>query len=393
MSEGPAVLLVVEQLRRRVPGGIGTTIRGLLKGLAAAEDGDSQSDGAEQDRERNRSTNGTNGTNETNGTDETEAPRVTLYASRARGARPDPVSEFGLPVLTSPLPGPVMVRAWDHGMFDVPGRFDVVHASSFAVPPTRRPLVVTVHDLIWRRVPDAFPRRGRRWHEAVLHRLIDRSAALAVSSEPVAADLVAAGASAGNVYLIPFGSDHLPPADTAASSELLRDLGVEGEFLLSVSTLEPRKNLGRLVEAYERARPRLPEPWPLVVVGPHGWGSGVRPASGVVLAGHVGGAALAGLYRSARLLAYVPLAEGFGFPPVEAMQHGTPVVASKVPSVGDASVEVDPFNVEEIADGIVEVATDEKLRMRLRNDGYRYSKTLTWAGTARGYRRLWSSLA
>ena len=78
--------------------------------------------------------------------------------------------------------------------------------------------------------------------------------------------------------VIPLGCDHLPPPDLDAAEELLGGLGVGGEYLLSVGTLEPRKNLPRLLEAYSLARSRLPEAWPLVLVGPRGWGPGASRA-------------------------------------------------------------------------------------------------------------------
>ena len=363
MSSRPQVLLVVEQLRRRVPGGIGSMVRGLLEGLATS-----------------------------NGEFET-APAVTLFASRApRGS--DPLRGFGWPVLQSALPGPLMTRAWDRRLIDVPKGFDVVHASSFAAPPARgAQLALTVHDLSWRQVPEAFPARGRRWHEAALRRALRHAAVLVVSCEPVARDLLAAGAPQDRVRVIALGCDHLPPPDLAGSQELLERLGVEGEFLLSVSTLEPRKNLSRLLEAYELARARLPDPWPLVLVGPRGWGQRVVPGPGVVLAGHVGAATLAALYGRARLLVYVPLGEGFGFPPLEAMREGAPVVASRVPGAGDAIMKVDPLDVEDIAEGLVRVATDEKVRRQLVSSGRLHATPLTWARTARCYVQLWDSLA
>ncbi len=172
-------------------------------------------------------------------------------------------------------------------------------------------------------------------------------------------DLQQAGAPGDAITVIPMGSDHLPPPDLEAASTLLSRLGVHGPFLLSVGTLEPRKNQARLIAAYERVRGLLPEPWPLVMVGPSGWGKQVRPEAGVVLAGLVSPAELSALYAMTRLLAYVPLIEGFGIPPVEAMAFGAPVVASPLPSTAGAAFEVDPHDVESIAEGLLRVATDD----------------------------------
>src|SRR5439155_160747 len=96
------------------------------------------------------------------------------------------------------------------------------------------------------------PARGRRWHEAALRRAIERARILAAPTDDTADDLVAAGARAERVRVLtdPYGCDHLPPADAAATTAFLQRLHIDGEYLLTVSTLEPRKNLRRLLAAY-----------------------------------------------------------------------------------------------------------------------------------------------
>ena len=357
------VLVVAEQLRRPVPGGIGTYVRGLVQGLA--ELGDSDGTG----------------------------PDVTLWASRAPRGRPDPLVALGPPVLASVLPAPALVRAWDRGVIGPPGRPDVLHATSFAVPPPGAvALSVMVHDLAWRHFPDAYPARGRRWHEAALGRAIRRARRLVVPSSTVADDLLAAGVSPDRVEVVEEGCDHLAAPDDEGADLLLARLGVTGDFLLTVSTLEPRKNLPRLLAAFDLARSRLPEAWPLVVVGPAGWGPALQGGPDVLLAGPASSGVLSALYRRARVMAYVPLREGFGLPVVEAMSCGAPVVASAVPSAGGAALEVDPFDADGIARALVEAATDEDRRAELVAAGQARAAGLTWARAARRHVELWTAI-
>ena len=370
------VLMLVEQLRRSAAGGIGTYVLGLLQGIGElAEAG------------------GTDGQGGTAGA--SDVPEVTLAASRGPGrGSVDPLAALGHGLHISALPGPLLTRAWDHGVVRAPSGFDVVHAASLAtLDPGSSPLVVTVHDLLWRRVPNAYPARGRRWHEGALARALERADHFVVPADVVAADLVDAGARPDAVTVIPMGSDHLPLPDVEGASAHLASLGVHGPFLLCVGTVEPRKNLRRLVDAYGAIREHLPEPWPLVMVGPSGWGEQVTPGPGVVLAGSVSATELSGLYASARLLAYVPLIEGFGLPPVEAMAAGTPVVASPLPSTGGASREVDPNDTASIAAGLLSVATDESTRQELIRLGSARAAELSWVSIARRHRDVWHQVA
>jgi len=352
--------LVAEQLRRQVPGGIGTYVRGLVQGLAAV--------GAAR-------------------------AEVTLYASRPR-RRPDPLADLGFPLVTCSLPGPLLTRAWDQGVAPRLPAADVVHATSLATPPaTATPMTVMVHDLAWRSVPEAYPPHGRRWHEQALTRSMKRASVFVVPSQSTADDLIGAGADSAAIEVIPEGCDHLPPADHQSARRLLGRSGVNGPYLLTVSTMEPRKNLPRLMAAFAAVRPKLPEPWPLVVVGPQGWGAAVEAVEGVVLLGRVDDAVLAALYAGARAVAYVPLREGFGLPAVEAMAACVPVVASPIPSTAGAALEVDPLSVDEIAAALLEAVTDERSRSELVNAGLRRATELSWSAAALAHLELWNRLA
>jgi glycosyltransferase involved in cell wall biosynthesis len=354
------VALVAEQLRRRVPGGIGTYVRGLVQGLNQLDD----------------------------------RPAVTLVASRPP-RRPDPLRDLGLPVRSSPLPGPALTRLWDRRVgTDLVAFAGIVQGTSLATPFRRGvPTVMTVHDLAWRVLPETFPPRGRRWHEAALRRGLGQAAAVVVPSTATADALARDGVGPARVTVIPEGGDHLPAPDRPGAEARLAAIGVTTPYLLSVSTLEPRKNLARLLSAYDRVRDRLPERWPLVVVGPVGWGDALPPVAGVKLAGVVDEAVLSGLYAGARCLVYVPRLEGWGLPPVEAMAAGIPVVASPMPSTAGAVFEVDPMDTVAIGDAMVTAACDEGRRSELVEAGCRRAGELTWEAAARAHVELWRSLS
>jgi glycosyltransferase involved in cell wall biosynthesis len=259
------------------------------------------------------------------------------------------------------------------------------------MPPTAAKLVVTVHDLAFLAHPDAYPGRGLRWHRDALHRAIERASAFVVPADQVAAQLVLAGAEPSVVRVIEEGADHLPEPDDAAALKLLGAHGLDEEFILAVGTLEPRKNLRRLVSGYAIARPNLPTPYPLVIAGPSGWGDALGPLpEGVVLLGSVAAATLSALYRMAHVVCYVPIEEGFGLPVVEAMHEGTPVVSSDVPSAKGASIVVDPFNPVSIAEGLVTASADEVARASAIEAGYRRIADLTWSKCAAAHLDLWS---
>jgi len=373
-----SVGVTVEQLRRRVPGGIATYINGLLAGVAKVHDG---------------------------------------------SVKVAPVGER--------LPARVLTRCWSAGFpFWGPLGLDVLHATTLAFPqPLSRAtrVVVAVHDLAWRELPGSFTARGVRWHERALRRVLANASAYVVPSGASAAALVAAGADPVTVKVIEYGADHLPPADTSAAHGLLEARGVHGPFLLTVGTREPRKNLDRLVAAHARACARWDKPVPLVVVGPEGWGHdslkqgasaskdakdakskdighasrrgdeasrrGDEASQQVVVAGRVDPALLAGLYRLALALVYVPLAEGYGLPVLEALLEGTPVVSSPVPTSGEGTLVVDPLDVDAIADGLDRIVNDDELRAELADAGEARCKTRTWEATARAHLELWRSLS
>ena len=348
-----SVSLAAEQLRRRVPGGIGTYARGLLKGIAELATG--------------------------------ERPRITIVASRPP-FRPDPLTSFGCPVVCSRLPGPLMTRAWDLGLTRVGRGSDVVHSVSLAVPVASSgvPLVMTVHDVAWRSMPEAFPPRGRRWHEAALRRAASRAAIVVVPSEATANAVLAAGVGIADDRLVVVneGADHLGEPDEPAAQALLERLGVLGPYLLTVSTLEPRKNLPALVEAWREVRRH--HAVELVLVGRRRADfPALAEEPGLRMMGEVPDAALPQLYSGALALVYPSLYEGFGLPVLEAMQCGACVIASRAvaEAAGDAAVYAE--SPTDLARAMSEAAARPEWRAELGARSLERAREFSWERTAR----------
>ena len=257
---------------------------------------------------------------------------------------------------------------------------DVVHATSLAVPPPGpRPLVVTVHDLVFLRQPEVLTRRGITFHRRGLELTRREAAAVVVPTEFGKRDLVAEGFDPDLVHVAPHGVD--VPAEPASVAP-----PVVGPYLLFVSTLEPRKGVNDLLDAHQRLRGLHPD-LQLVLAGPPGWG---EPANtrrpGVVVTGSLDDDELDAAYRSAIALVVPETYAGFGMPIIEAMARGCPVVTSDaacLPEVGGgASVVVPTGDVGALADALDELVRDRLRCQALAEAGVEHARAFTWARSA-----------
>jgi glycosyltransferase involved in cell wall biosynthesis len=256
-------------------------------------------------------------------------------------------------------------------------RLDLLHCTTFRAPwRSPVPLVVTVHDLALLRHPEVFPAWHRMTGRAALRRSVVSADAVVAVSEFTRDELLAlTGVGADRVRVVPNGVEPVFTRQGRAS---------EGDYVLAVGTLEPRKNLGAAVEAARLANVELR------VVGAQGWGGVAVPG----WHGRVDDAELAALYRGARCLVYPSLYEGFGIPVLEAMACGTPVVTSQGGATeevaGGAAVLVDAQDPEAIAAGIHEATSRRESLVPL---GLARAARFTWGSAADSVEALWRELA
>lgn len=288
-------------------------------------------------------------------------------------------------------------RVWTHMRFSLAlwrDRPDVTFVPAHTLPLWfPGPAVVTVHDLGYVYFPDAHPDPARRYLEWSTRHSVRRATRIMADSLATAKDLAAHyGVSENRITLVYPGVDQTlarvtDPVDLAA---VRARYGLPGRYLLFIGTLQPRKNIARIVQGYVRwtATQAAPDV-ALVLAGPQGWlydPAWTEGIAGVILPGYIADEDIAALYSGALALVFPTLHEGFGFPVLEAMRCGTPVItgnASSLPEVaGDAAILVNAREIDEIAGAMDRVINDKTLRSDLVVKGYRQAERFTWQRTA-----------
>lgn len=323
----------------------------------------------------------------------------TLYFNRADAARAwqGLYPNFDVRLLAPPTP---IVRVPLALSLELRRRpVDVIHVQFTAPPFCPAPILATIHDLAFEHLPETFTRRGRMQLRLTVRWTARRAARIATVSEFSRADLLSTyNLAPEKVVVTPNGVEpHFTPQPARADeADYIRQrFGIARDFILSVGSLQPRKNLIRLFDAYgELRRGWEGNPPQLVLVGRPLWlyreilsEVGRRKWAGDVIAtGYVSDEDLAALYRAALVFVYPSLFEGFGLPPLEAMACGAPVVTSRTSSlpevVGGAALLVDPMETGEIARALTEAARDQRLRARLSAAGPARAKLFNWRSTA-----------
>jgi glycosyltransferase involved in cell wall biosynthesis len=259
--------------------------------------------------------------------------------------------------------------------------------------------VVTIHDVIPLVLPWAFPRRHRWVLTAALARVRRQADVVIVPSAAAAEDVVRyLNIARQRITVIPMGCDarFKPGMNATRTAQLRRRYALPERYVLFVGTLEPRKNIGLLLQAFSRLLAERPQDdVQLVVAGGQGWGDGgatatmealdIRPR--VIFTGFVEDDDLPDLYRGAQMFVYPSLYEGFGLPVVEAMACGTPVITSNrasLPEVaGDAALLIDPTRPDDLAAAMSALMSNAALHDELRRKGLARAEEFTWEAVAR----------
>jgi len=277
---------------------------------------------------------------------------------------------------------------------------DVLHVQFTAPPFSPCPVVVSIHDLSFEHLPQTFTWRSRKQLRITVRRSAREAAQVIALSEYARKDIIDTyQVNPAKISAIPLAAAaHFRPIkDDRELQRVRQTYGIDGDYILAVGAIQPRKNLGRLVAAYARLRGAKPEVKlpKLVLAGKCAWLydetlraiKELELSASVIVTGYVTESDLPALYSGALCFVYPSYFEGFGLPPLEAMQCGVPVIVGDKTSlpevVGNAGMLVDPFDVDALAAAIEKVLSDSDLRAQLSVQGLARAKLFNWQETAR----------
>ena len=287
---------------------------------------------------------------------------------------------------------------------------DVLHVQFTAPPFAPCPVVTTIHDLSFEHLPETFKRRSRAQLRLTVRRTARKAALIVTLSEFSRRDIIETYAvDPERVIVTPAAAPALfkPIVDETELEKVRERYGIGTNYLLSLGSIQPRKNLMRLIEAFQWLRKSRPDDKPpqLVIAGKRGWldeevfraaqQDGLNES--VRFIGYVPEEDLPALYSGAMCFVYPSYFEGFGLPVLEAMQCGAPVIAgnqTSLPEVaGDAALLFDPFDTRALGEAIARVIDHPDYRAELRVKGLRRAAEFSWIATARLTLKAYESAA
>ncbi|WP_295856806.1 glycosyltransferase family 1 protein [uncultured Oscillibacter sp.] len=307
--------------------------------------------------------------------------------------------ELGFPVRENALmPYGVFRRMWDVCPFYYETFFgektDLSVFFNFIVPPRMHGKALTfVHDLTYIRYPETMKRSNYRYMSKEVQRSVRESELVLTTSNFTKKEVRELLDVPGERIKVVYAAPSL--AEEAADYETVkRKYGTGDAYILFVSTIEPRKNISRLIRAFDAVKMRGGFPHKLILAGGSGWSNDeiyetARNSAyrkDIVFTGYISGEEKNALYQHASMLVFPSLYEGFGMPPLEAMSWDCPVVCSNVASLpeiaGDAACFVDPFDEDSIADGIIRVLKEKEYAKDLAKKGREQIRRFSWDASA-----------
>ncbi len=284
------------------------------------------------------------------------------------------------------------------------GRLDVFHASNHTrYPPRRARLTTTVQDMTTWLLPEVHTPANIAHDKAFGMNIVQRADGVIVPSESTRKDAIEIlGLKPERVHVIHHGVSNAYFENPRLSEDLAAEYKLLRPYILFVSTIEPRKNLDRLLDAYAGLSAEIRHEFELIVVGPEGWSSEetIRRLRsgipGVRYLGYVPEAHLPALTAGAGLFVYPSLYEGFGFPVAQAMAAGAPVLTSAVSSlpevVGDTGRLVDPRSIDEIRNALEDLLISPSVRQRMSIRGRERARLFQWGECARKSLRFFETV-
>ncbi|HEY4612040.1 MAG TPA: glycosyltransferase family 1 protein [Bacteroidota bacterium] len=298
----------------------------------------------------------------------------------------------------------VFNRWWENVIlprFLVRRSIDIFFSPAYILPviakPTATKFVATIHDLIAYTYPESFTKKMRLWQRIFVQNAAKKADLIIAVSEATKLDLLRySPAIAENIAVVHHAVEETfrPISDTAFLERAHAKYGLPQRFILTVGTIEPRKNHVLLAKAYSLLPEGIRNQYPLVFAGNLGWYSDrilaeisqIGLGKNLLNLGFVDHEDLPALYNLASLFVYPSLYEGFGYPPLEAMSCGTAVITSNRSSlpevVGDAAILIDPNNVHQLAHEIERVLTDETILREMREKSIQRAAQFSWKKNA-----------
>lgn len=277
----------------------------------------------------------------------------------------------------------------------VTGKQDLTHVSDWTHPRASSPVVTTVHDLAFHHYPETVHKIVLRTQRIRLKRAVKQNSHFIADSKSTKNDLMKIyGLKSTQIDVVyPGVGKNFTPQPSNVIKRVKTKYRLPNNYILTLATREPRKNLDRLIEAHQNLRSSNNSTPELVIVGRYGWGEDQDEVEGVTITGFVSDSDLPALYSGASAFIYPSLYEGFGFPVLEAMACGIPVVTSNISSLpevaGKAGILVDPLSTASIASGITKALKNSKT---LSLKSLKQAKKFTWEITARDTIKIYKKL-